>query len=100
MADIPPIVWIGIGLIVSVASMLIPGLLLFIAVGIIFIVIGVAKMMIASKNTSSLQNKHAYHTHSPRNEVSAGSDTRVCFVCGAKNNVLANFCGHCGHRLK
>ncbi len=100
MADIPPILWIGIGIVVSVVAMLVPALTIFVAVGILFAVIGIAKMVRASKDTGSLTNKNAYHTVSPRNEQSAGIDAKVCFVCAAKNSSLANFCGHCGHRLK
>ncbi len=97
MADIPPIAWIGIGLIVAVVAMLVPALTIFIAVGILFIVVGVAKMVRSSAATKETTNTHSYHTASPRNEASP--NTRVCFVCGAKNSALANFCGHCGHRL-
>lgn len=100
MADIPPIVWIGIGIVVAAVSMLVPALTIFVAAGILFIVIGVAKMARSSKSASTLQNRHAYHTASPRNEQSATPDMRVCFVCAAKNSSLANFCGHCGHRLQ
>lgn len=100
MADIPPLAWIGIGIVVSVMSMLMPALTIFIAAGILFVVIGIVKMVRSSHDTQTLTNKNTYHTASPRNEQSAGPNARVCFVCAAKNSSLANFCGHCGHRLQ
>ena len=97
MADIPPIVWIGIGLVVAAVSMLVPALTIFVAAGIVFVVVGVAKMVRSGAQTANLTNKHTYHKTIPRNEQDSSAQT--CFVCGAKNSVQANFCGHCGHKL-
>ena len=105
MASISPAVWIGVGLLVIVAGVFIQGLRAFIVVGVFFVAIGVFRTISGGRSGKNLVNEHTYHRVHPRNEQtvikesSSGLTGRTCFVCGAKNNAKANFCGHCGHRL-
>jgi len=81
MADISPIAFIIIGLIVSVVSFF-TKLYLFIVVGVCFILWGIFKLLKKPKK------KHIIHTntHCPR--------------CRFQISPHDNFCRHCGWQLK
>ena len=40
---------------------------------------------------------HQHHAHKP---VQAHQIPRICSGCGAKNNPRANYCGHCGEKIR
>lgn len=98
MAEIPGVVWLAIGGVVTVVSLLMPQLIVFIVIGVIFLLIGLVKLIRSGMRKP--KNNHTYHRTDPKTEkeVLSGS-AKACFVCGAKNAAQANFCGHCGHRL-
>jgi hypothetical protein len=95
MSEIPSPAWIGIGILLTVLSLLIENLLLFVIPGVGFILFGASKLLI-SKNPPSAP-KHTYNTK-PRT-TQQPPQTKRCYVCSAKNAAQANYCGHCGHKL-
>ncbi len=95
MADsIPPFVWLGVGAVVVVVSLLMSSLRLFVIVGVVFILWGIGSLYRGRKDTPAVAQGHTYHTKAPHVE-----GKQRCFVCGSLNSPKANFCGHCGHRL-
>lgn len=94
MAELSPFTWLGVGAVVLAVSLFMRELRFFAVVGVIFILFGGLRLLIKSR--SKEQPGHTYHTKAP--EPAAGK--RRCFVCGTTNSAQANFCGHCGHRLR
>ncbi len=87
---------------------------IFIVVGIGMIIYGIVRMIrerSSSKNIDKHEplvhgGMHARHTAGQGQEngnhmhAHATQIPRVCSSCGAKNNPRANYCGHCGNKIR
>lgn len=103
---IPGWVYILIGLIVLVVSFLLQqdtNFVVFIAVGIIFLSIGIIKSIFARhKSKQKLDDTDALNTYQQKMTDSDGaSKIQVrCYRCGVIVNPHFRYCHNCGTRLK
>jgi len=96
MAKIYWLVYIVVGLLVSALSYRLDyqKLIFFFYIGLIFIVVGIAKLIFgsANKNTSKAQNvQHKAH-HQLQN-------IKYCHNCGTALRLQTRFCSRCGARV-
>ena len=99
MAPLPPWMFFSSGAIVSLISLIFPNLKLFIIPGVLFLIIGLLKVLMIKRAIKHINPNHTYHTNVPDSNNEDVKKTKKCWVCGARNNYKSNFCGHCGHRL-
>ncbi len=89
---IPALVWLVVGVFVSVVSLKVPNLLFFFYIGLIFIGIGVAKLVgkfILKKKVSKLEVK-----------VVNPQLFKTCYHCKSHVRGVDLFCWRCGARLR
>lgn len=100
MVKIPAIVYLIIGAIVTAGSMYIEGLTIFFYVGLIFIAVGVFKVVIAfvTKPKESAVEKQAEGIQQQQRQ-SAQRGIKTCPRCGAGSYPQANYCYYCGNRI-
>ena len=85
MAEIHWGIWLAVGLIITLVSIFLEGLKLFIIVGILFMAVGIAKYMIGKKVRAGRK--------------SAERKYKKCPYCGAWNYPSAGRCHHCSKKL-
>jgi sulfite exporter TauE/SafE len=74
---------------------------LFVLAGVAMLVFGLLRVYMdsgTSKESERARLERELPSNNPR-KYSLSTIPRVCSTCSAKNNPLANFCGHCGQRL-
>ena len=102
MAEIPWWVWLGVGLFVSIVSALMGGkVTIFIWIGLIFIIVGIAKVVylfvLRPKEAKSEQKAmHMRHPQLPPQPPSA----LYCPRCRITVQTTDRFCRYCGQRLR
>lgn len=94
MAQLTAATWISVGLATSSFALIFDQLILFIVPGVLFIIIGAAKLLRRPAAKSAPQ-----HTYNTKPRQTTEQQTKRCYVCQAKNHPQANYCGHCGHKL-
>lgn len=99
MAKLPAWSWMLVGLVIAFTSWKVE-MPLFFWLGWIFIIIGIAKLLIglltAKKETR--QERRTVHQYAPRHQVHAHQYYRCS--CGNPVKAMDNFCGYCGRRLR
>ncbi len=104
MAAIPWWTWLGVGVIVTGVSIF-ADLTFFVWVGIIFVVVGVAKLalfyMLGSREEKPVAHSQAAHPQvSPRVREYAQSQKALCPRCMANVSPADFFCRYCGTRVR
>ena len=88
---IPAIVWLIVGIGVSVISLRVPGLTFFFYIGLIFVGIGLAKIII----------KYIFRKKETKQEVKMHKPVvNQCFHCRSQVRSIDSFCWRCGARLR
>lgn len=94
MAKIPPAAWLLVGAAVTIVSIIKDELRIFVIPGVAFVLWGLAKPLMASRKASAPDHTYNTKPHGPDEPT-----RKRCYVCSARNNAKANYCGHCGHKL-
>lgn len=101
MADIPPKVFIIVGALVAIASLVINyiekfnNLVLFVFAGIAMVIYGISKLPKHKKT------KHPHHNRKPsRPPAPRHTKAKYCHTCGSAVHPNARFCHACGARLR
>jgi ribosomal protein L40E len=100
MVKIPAIAYLLIGVLISVTSMYIEGLKLFFYVGLLFIAIGVFKIVvrfITKPKETTIEKKAEGISQQQQQYRQPG--IKVCKNCGAGSYSQARFCYYCGTKL-
>lgn len=89
---IPALVWLIVGIGVSVISLKVPNLLFFFYIGLVFTGIGVAKLV----------SKYIFRTKVSKPEVKVVQPNlfKACYHCKSHVRTIDLFCWRCGARLR
>ncbi|PIN75155.1 hypothetical protein COV18_04350 [Candidatus Woesearchaeota archaeon CG10_big_fil_rev_8_21_14_0_10_37_12] len=97
MADLPWWSWISVGLFVSVSSAFFSGpVTLFVWVGIIFVVVGIAKLVMLFVLTPK---KKTQKEKKPVQQQRHQQHVRYCNTCRSMTHPQDRFCRFCGVKL-
>lgn len=102
-----PLPWwvhLGVGILFTLGGIFITGFQLFLFVGIIFLIIGVFKIVkkfILDENSSKLRKDFDYSKNKDDSSIKKPPLSIIrCPNCTAQNYTTYNFCHHCGYKLK
>jgi|GEM_PF-1741625 len=106
MASIPWWAWLGVGLVVTFVSIW-AELDLFIWVGVVFIIVGIAKLAMffilgrkEDKALADVSQKSVHPEVSARVQQYANPQRIVCPRCMANVSAANFYCGYCGMRVR
>jgi hypothetical protein len=103
MASIPWWTWLGVGTIVTFVSIW-ADLTLFIWLGVIFIVVGIAKLamfyILGAREQKPVSQNAAHPQVSPRVREYAQSQKALCPRCMANVSPADFYCRYCGTRVR
>ena len=92
MSEIHPFVHIGIGIIVTITSLLVDGMIIFAVAGLGFIGWGIFKL---KKNNAKKPTNH--QTHHNQAHTHTQSRYKICPNCKAIISKEYRFCPHCAY---
>lgn len=92
MAQIPSWLWIIAGLAITITSVYVGGLQLFMYAGLLFFAFGVFQIIITW--VTAKPTKEETRTYAPQHRI------KYCQNCRTSSWATANFCYNCGTRLR